>query len=440
MAYTAIEKVFGRISRDPAHRGGTRAGTLLYPEPDMVMIHDALVREAKRELDAAGIARVHDPDKVLMVSDHDVLYGSARAAERGAFNRKTAKTWQIKNFYDAGQGGHGHIFPMENGLVLPGMFYFDNDTHSTNAGAVGAFGMRVGNEISRVLGTGTTWVTVPRTVQLLLKGKLQDGVQARDIGFYMAREIKAKRLAFDLDYRVLEYGGDLDQFGFGARVALCSTATEMRAAGVFVPPSAAILAYCRAHAQRPFEPVYSDADADYEIVETIELARIEPQVVLPGNVGNSADVSESVGTSVDHAFIGSCGSGMYEDMLTAASFLKGRKVAPGVRLFIVPGSERSTKRILEDGLMKIFQDAGAMVLPAGCGPCNDAVVGPLAGGETSISTATNNNNGRFGPKDARLFLGSPATVAASAVSGKITDPRGLSHDAAFQLAAETCYV
>jgi 3-isopropylmalate/(R)-2-methylmalate dehydratase large subunit len=282
-------------------------------------------------------------------------------------------------------------------------------------------------------------VTVPRTVQLNLKGSLQEGVQARDIGFYMAREIKAKRLAFDLDYRILEYGGDLDQLGFGARVALCSTATEMRAAGVFVPPSEAILAYCRAHAQRPFEPVYSDADAQYDAVATMELARIEPQVVLPGNVGNSADIAESLGTAVDHAFIGSCGSGMYEDMLSAASFLKGRKVAEGVRLFVVPGSERSTKRMLTDGLMQIFVDAGAMVLPAGCGPCNDAVVGPLAGGETSISTSTNNNTGRFGPKDARLFLGSPATVAASALSGKISDPRGVTQDAALKAAMETAY-
>ena len=440
MGYTAIEKVLGRISRDSAHRGGAPAGTLLYPEPDMVMIHDALVREAKRELDAAGIERIYAPDKVVMVSDHDVLYGSARAAERGAFNRKAAKTWQIKNFYDAGQGGHGHIFPMENGMVLPGMFYFDNDTHSTNAGAVGAFGMRVGNEISRVLGTGTTWVTVPPTVQLTLRGCLRAGVQARDIGFFMGRELKAKRLAFDLDYRILEYSGDLDQFGLGARVALCSTATELRAAGVFVPPSQQVLDYCRAHARRPFEPVYSDADATYDARASIDLTAIEPQVALPGNVGNAVDVGEAQGTAVDHAFIGSCGSGMYEDLITAASFLKDRKVAPGVRLFIVPGSERSTKRILEDGYMKIFLDAGAIVLPAGCGPCNDAVVGPMAAGEVSISTATNNNTGRFGPTDARLFLGSPATVAASALAGRITDPRSMQPDARIMQQAEACYV
>ncbi len=439
MGYTAIEKVLGRISRDASHRGGVAAGTLLFPEPDMVMIHDGLVGEAKRELDVAGIDRLYDPDKVMMVSDHDVLYGSARAAERGAFNRKTAKTWRIKNFYDVGQGGHGHIFPMENGLVLPGMFYFDNDTHATNAGAVGAFGMRVGNEISRVLGTGTTWVNVPETVRLELRGQLPRGVQARDIGFYMAREIKAGRLKFDLDYRILEFAGDLDQFGFGARVALCSTATEMRAAGVFVPPSQQILDYCSVYAQRPFEPVYSDPDARYEVNASIDLTNLQPQVVLPGNVVNPVDVGQAVGTAIDHAFIGSCGSGMYEDLITAASFLKGKKVAPGVRLFIVPGSEKSTKRILEDGFLKIFMDAGAIVLPAGCGPCNDAVVGPLAAGEVSLSTATNNNTGRFGPTNARLYLGSPATVAASAVAGQITDPRTVRSDATIERLAETCY-
>jgi 3-isopropylmalate/(R)-2-methylmalate dehydratase large subunit len=435
MGYTAIEKVLARTSGKP----GVRAGDLVYPDPDMVMIHDGLVKEAKVELDRIGIGRVAQPQKVMMVSDHDVVYGSDRAAERGAFNRKAAAQWGVGQFYDAGRGGHGHIFPMEEGKVLPGMFYFDNDTHATNAGAVGAFGLRVGNEISRVLATGTTWVEVPRTILLELRGRLAPGVMARDIGFYLARQVKCKVLDIDLDYRVVEYGGDLDTFGFGARVALCSTPTEMRAAGVFVPPSGAVLAYCRRHAQRQFQAVYSDADADYESRHTIVLDAIAPQVSLPGNVGNAVDIGEAVGTRVDHAFIGSCGSGTYEDMLRAASILKGRRVADGVRLFIVPGSERSMRRLAEEGVMQILLKAGAMLLPPGCGPCNDAVVGPLAAGEVSISTATNNNAGRFGPTSARLFLGSPATVAASAVTGCISDPRGLDVDQALHSQSEAAY-
>jgi 3-isopropylmalate/(R)-2-methylmalate dehydratase large subunit len=436
LGYTAIEKVLGRASGI----SNVKAGDVVNPEPDMIMVHDGLVQMSKQALDGIGIDRLAAPAKVMMVSDHDVLYGSSRAAERGAFNRKTAREWGVVQFYDAGQGGHGHIFPMEQGKVLPGMFYFDNDTHATNAGAVGAFGLRVGTEISRVLATGTTWVEVPKTVLLDLRGRLSRHVYARDIGLYMAGQIKRGKIPFDLDYRVLEYTGDLEQFGLGERVALCSSPPEMRAAGVFVPPSAAILDYCGRHAQRQFAPVFSDPDAFYEARHLMDLATVAPQVALPGNLGNAIDVGEAAGTAIDHAFIGSCGSGMYEDLLCAASVLKGRRIAAGIRLFIVPGSQASLQRIVADGLMQVFLDAGAMILPPGCGPCNDAVVGPVARGETSISTAPNNNAGRFGAIEAKLFLGSPATVAASALRGEITDPRTISIDADLHERRELAYV
>jgi 3-isopropylmalate/(R)-2-methylmalate dehydratase large subunit len=389
------------------------------------MIHDGVVMGAKRELDALGITRLATPDKVMMVTDHDVIYGSARAAERGAFNRKAAAQWGVKNFFDVGRGGHGHIFPMESGLLLPGMFYFDNDRHATNAGAIGAFGFRMGSEISRVLATGTNWVMVPKTVRLTLKGQLQSGVHARDVGFHFAALLKQGALSADLDYRVLEYAGDLDQFDLASRAALCSTPTEIRAYGVFVPPSKAILAHAQGHAQRPFNPVYSDADARYDADLTLDISKLEPQVSLPGSVENAVDVSKVEGTVIDHAFIGSCGSGMWEDLVTVASILKGRRLAPNVRLFVAPGSEATNRRLASEGLLGIFIEAGAVMLPPGCGPCNDAVIGPVHSGEVSLSTATNNNAGRFGAKDAKLYLGSPATVAASAVAGKITDARKL---------------
>ena len=154
MGMTAVEKVLAAKSG----RSTVKPGDVVSPDPDFIMIHDGVVMAAKRELDALGITRLATPDKVLMVTDHDVIYGSARAAERGAFNRKAAAQWGVKNFFDVGRGGHGHIFPMESGLLLPGMFYFDNDRHATNAGAIGAFGFRMGTEISRVLATGTNWV------------------------------------------------------------------------------------------------------------------------------------------------------------------------------------------------------------------------------------------------------------------------------------------
>ena len=419
MSMTAVEKVLAAKSG----KASVRPGDVVFPDPDYIMIHDGVVMGAKRELDSLGINRLAAPGKVMMVSDHDVIYGSARAAERGAFNRQAAKQWGVKNFYDVGRGGHGHIFPMESGLLLPGMFYFDNDRHATNAGAIGAFGFRMGTEISRVLATGTNWIQVPKSVKLTLKGRLKPGVYARDIGFHLAMRIKKQIFDVDLDYKVLEYAGDLDQFSLAARAALCSSPTEIQAYGVFLPPSEAILKHARERGQRPFTPVYADADAHYEAEFTLDVSRLEPQIALPGGVQNAVNLSEAAGTVVDHAFIGSCGSGMWDDLVQVATVLKGRHVASGVRLFIAPGTEESTKRLSREGLMQVFIEAGAIMLPAGCGPCNDAVIGPLHSGEVSISTATNNPAGRFGARDAKLYLGSPATVAASAVTGKITDPR-----------------
>ncbi|HYC45560.1 MAG TPA: aconitase family protein [Burkholderiales bacterium] len=416
---TAVEKTLAAKSG----RAGVEPGEVVHPDPDFIMVHDGVVMGAKRELDALGIDRLAAPEKVVMVTDHDVIYGSARAAERGAFNRQAARQWGVRQFFDVGRGGHGHIFPMETGMLLPGMFYFDNDRHATNAGAIGAFGFRMGAEISRVLATGTNWVMVPKTVRLTIRGRLATGVHARDVGFRIATLVANGALDADLDYRVLEYAGDLDQFDLAARAALCSSPTEMRAYGVFVPPSAAVLAHAREKAQRPFTPVFADAHAHYEADLALDVSALEPQVALPGGVQHAVDVTEAAGTRIDHVFLGSCGSGMYADLETAARYLAGRRIAPHVRMFVAPGSEESTKRMAREGLLQTFIEAGAVMLPAGCGPCNDAVIGPVHSGEVSISTAANNNYGRFGAKDAQLYLGSPATVAASAIAGCIADPR-----------------
>jgi 3-isopropylmalate/(R)-2-methylmalate dehydratase large subunit len=197
----------------------------------------------------------------------------------------------------------------------------------------------------------------------------------------------------------------------------------MRAIGIFFPPSEAILAYAQARASRAFTPVFPDADAHYDARIDIDVRALEPQVALPGAPHKAADLSQVAGTRVDHAFIGSCGSGMYDDLEIAASILKGRTVAPNVRLLVVPGSEDSTRRLHREGLLDVFQQAGAFVLPAGCGPCASGRMGLLHSGEVSICTATANAPGRFGAKDADIYLASPASVAASAIAGRITDPR-----------------
>ncbi len=421
MAMTAVERIVARASG----AASVRPGDVVYPKPDMVMIHDNAVPIVKKALDGLGIDELAEPQKVVMVTDHEVIYGSSRAALYGVMNRQAARAWKVGRFFDVGRGGHGHIFPMEMGLVLPGMFYFDGDRHCTNAGAIGAVGFRMGTEIMRVMATGTNWVLMPKSLKLTLRGRLRPGVHPRDLGVHIGALAKQGVLPFDFDYRVLEYAGDLDDYSLAARVALCSTPTELGAYGVFFPPSPAILAHAHAVAQSTFEPVYSDPGAQYEAEAEIDVSRLEPQVSLPGGVQQAVDISRVAGKRIDHAFVGSCGSSMYDDIALAARYLQGRRIAEGVRLFIVPGSEETTRRLADNGLMKTLVEAGAVVLPAGCGPCNDAVVGPLHSGEVSISTATNNNHGRFGAKDAELYLGSPATVAASAIAGCIADPRSL---------------
>lgn len=416
---TGPEKIIARACGLPH----VQAGDIVFPVPDLVMVHDNVLPGVKRALDSIGIDRLAEPQKVMLVTDHEVIYGSPRAALYGVTNRQAAKAWGVGHFYDVGRGGHGHVFPMETGLVRPGMFYFDNDRHCTNAGAIGAVGFRLGLEVARVLATGTNWIQVPTSLKLTLKGRLPRGVHARDLGAHIGKLVKTGVLPFDLDYRILEFAGDLDALTLAQRVALCSTPTELGAYGVFFPPSEAVLAQARRVAQGPVEPMVSDADAVYEACAELSLDGLVPQVSLPGGVQQAVPVTEAVGQPIQHAFIGSCGSSMYDDLSGAADMLRGRRIADGVRLFVVPGSEQTTRRLAAEGLMQVFIEAGAIVLPAGCGPCNDAVVGPLHAGEVSISTATNNNHGRFGARDARLYLGSPETVAASAVAGCITDPR-----------------
>ena len=315
---------------------------------------------------------------------------------------------------------------MEMGMVQPGTFAFANDMHCSNNGAVGAVVMRTGTEIISVLATGTMWVEVPSTIQVTLTGKFKNGVYGRDLGYRLARNFTNGTFGVEWDYRVLEFAGDaLNGLNLATRVAICNTVTEIGVANVFFPPNQEIIEDAKKCSKRPFTPVFSDADATYESKISVNLSELEPQIVLPGAPDRASDISAAEGQKVDHAFIGSCGSGMYEDLLTTAQILQGKKVAPGTRLFIVPGTTASSKRMVEEGLMTIFQDAGAIVLPAGCGPCTRGNMAPLTSGEVSISTGATNIAGRMGAKDADIYLASPATVACSAIAGKITDPRNV---------------
>ena len=246
-------------------------------------------------------------------------------------------------------------------MLLPGMFYFDNDRHATNAGAIGAFGFRMGMEISRVLATGTNWVTVPKSVRLTLKGTLRDRRLWRATWVFTLRACCTRAHSISILITACSNLRAISTSSISRRAPHCAVRRPRCAlTACFFPPSEQILAFARERAQRPFTPVYADADAYYENDATLDISTLEPQVALPGGVHRAVDVSKIAGQPVDHAFIGSCGSGMYEDFLRPPPHSKNKHVAPDVRMFIAPGSEQSTKRLAAEGILNIFIEAGAI--------------------------------------------------------------------------------
>ncbi|CAN5728352.1 homoaconitase large subunit [soil metagenome] len=424
MPMTMTEKLLARASG----RASVRPGDVVSPDPELVILHDGYVETAHKILSEIGYKRITNAERVMIITDHNTIQTSPKAIEQSRANRRIAAEWKVGYFYDMGRGGHGHIYPMEAGLVKPGMFLFAYDMHCTNFGAVGAMALRCGPDVPMVLATGTMWTVVPETLRIELTGQFAPGTHARDLGFKLSADLTSGRHGVEFDHRVVEFGGDaVEAMPLAERVALCNTLTEIGVNSVIFPPLSPTGA-------APDETwVRSDPDAHFENRLILDLSTLVPQVALPGGPDRAADVTVAEGKPIDHAYLGSCGSGMYEDFALAASVLKGHKVADRVRLFVVPGTIATAKRMADEGLTQLFMDAGAIMLPAGCGPCAGGVGAPLGPGEVSISTAATNGAGRMGSKEAECYLASPITVTASAIVGYITDPRH-----ALELETATC--
>jgi 3-isopropylmalate/(R)-2-methylmalate dehydratase large subunit len=409
MAEKLLAKAVGRASVKP--------GEVITPDPEIVILHDGYVETAHKQLTQIGYKRITNPDRVVILTDHNVINTSPRAIERSRANRRIAAEWRVSAFYDVGRGGHGHIYPMETGMVRPGMFLISYDMHCTNFGAIGAFAMRAGPDIPIVLATGTIWTMVPQTLRIDLTGAFKPGVYARDLGFKLSRDLTSGALGVEYDDRVVEFGGDaVVSMPVSERVALCNTLTEIGVNNVLFPP----ISYA---GEKVAGGIVSDDDARFENRIKFDLSDLGPQVALPGGPDRAVDIAAAVGRPVDQAVIGACGSGMYEDFERAAALVRGKTIAPNVRFFVVPGTIAIAQRMMDNGLTKDFMDAGAIFLPAGCGPCAGGVGAPLGPGEVSISTAATNGSGRMGARDAECYLASPVTVTASALAGRIVDPR-----------------
>jgi len=417
MGQTLTEKILSRVVGRPVVPGET-----IYPEPDLITVHDWYVVNFDKSLQELGIKKLYDASKVLIATDHEPIALNVLSAERQRNIRKIVAKYGIEHFYDNGRGGHGHIFPMEMGYITPGMFVLAYDTHVTNFGAVGCLGIALITEITEVLGCGSVWIRVPDTIRINLTGKLKPGITIRDISQKLTTDLEADLV----DYCAVEFGGPaLKDIGVDGRMTLCNTPLEIGAKTAIVEPDETTLEWLKGRFKDPskLSLIKSDTDARYKKVIEYDLGIFEPQVAAPPRPDNVVGISTLKGIDVHHAYIGSCANGSISDMRDTALILKGRKVNDNVRLIITPATQEIAAQAAHEGLTEIFAEAGALLTAPGCGPCSGGRIGALAPGEVSINTGTRNDPGRLGTTEGFIYLASPMTVAASAITGQITDPR-----------------
>jgi homoaconitate hydratase family protein/3-isopropylmalate dehydratase small subunit len=360
--------------------------------------------------------RVDDPDRTLFTFDCNPTGSDQKYAVNQHICRQYARNNGIK-VYDINAGIGTHLL-MEEGYVWPGSTAVSTDSHANILGAVGAFGQGMGDmDIAAAWNSGRVWFKVPGSVRLTLEGAMPLGVTAKDVILNLLRIYGANTL---LGYSIELYGDAVDMMSLDERITIASMATEMGAIIILFPPTKEIIDYCRARARSPFEPVYADTDAVYELSAVIDVSTFVPMVSRPGEPHDTVGVKDMAVTRIDSAFIGSCTNGRIEDMRVTAEILRGRKVAPGVVLKIVPATDAIWKQCLDEGLMEVFKDAGALVSNAGCAGCAAGQVGQNGKGEVTVSTGNRNFPGKQG--QGSVFLASPAVVASSALAGYITTP------------------
>ncbi|MEW6229637.1 MAG: 3-isopropylmalate dehydratase large subunit [Bacillota bacterium] len=415
MGKTIAEKILSN------HCGqDVRAGDLVLADVDFVMAQDGTSPLAIKAFNEMGGGKVFDPSKVAMVIDHSAPSPNEGTSNLHKLMREFAREQGI-TLYDIGEGVCHQLLP-ERGHVLPGDLVVGADSHTCTYGAIGAFSTGVGStDLAAALMTGKMWLKVPESIRIVCKGRLPDGTFSKDLALYLAGKLTADGAT----YMSCEFGGDaVERLSVDARFTLCNMAVEMGAKAGIIEPGGEVLAWVRERATRRFRPVFAD-DGTYANVLEHDVSRLAPQVARPHQVDNVCDVGEVSHVEIHQAFIGTCTNGRLEDLRVAASFVEGRKVHPDVRLIVAPASRRILFDAMREGVLQTLVQAGAAVVVPGCGPCVGTHNGVPADGEVVISTANRNFKGRMGNSSAQVYLASPATVAASAIFGRITDPRKL---------------
>lgn len=414
MGQTFSEKVLGA-------KAGKRvkAGEIVTVSPDYILSHDnsaAIIREFRK----LGVGKVACAQRIVIVLDHIVPASAEKYAQNHKEIREFVQEQDIAHFFDVHHGICHQVFT-ENGFALPGKLILGADSHTTSYGAVGAFSAGIGrSEAASVWATDEIWLRVPETIRIEMKGKLSPMVSAKDVILKIIGDHGADRA----NYKAVEFAGpSAGDFSLSSRLVMANMAAEMGAKNGYFAPDERTLSWLENRVRSGFDPVVSDPDADYEDILSLDISTIAPQVACPHTVDNVRPVTDVEGTPFHQAIIGTCTNGRVEDLKEAAKILKGNKVHPGIRALVIPASRMEYLQALQQGFLEVFVDAGCLVLNPGCGPCLGAHQGILAPGETAVSTANRNFRGRMGSRDSAIYLASPATVAASALEGKIADPR-----------------
>jgi len=414
---TITEKILAKH----AGKKTVKPGELIEAKLDVVMCHDVTTPPAIAMLKKKGIKKVFDPNKVVVTPDHFVPNKDIKSAELANRLRKWAKQCNINNYYEVGRHGVCHALLPEQGHILPGELIIGADSHTCTYGAFGAFSTGVGStDLAAALATGKLWFKVPETIKFVVNGKLPKGVYSKDIILHIISDIGVDGAL----YKAMEFtGSTIKNLSVEARMTITNMAIEAGAKSGVMQADKKVVDYIRKKTKKKFKIIKSDKNAKYSQIKKYDVSKLEPMVAVPNLPSNGKPVSKLKNIKIDQAYLGSCTNGRIEDLRIAASIMKGKKIAKDTRMIVVPATTEIWKQANKEGLLDIFMEFGATVSTPTCGACLGGHMGILAEGEKCISSTNRNFTGRMGHPKSFVYLASPATVVASAIEGKIADPR-----------------
>ncbi len=419
MGKTLAEKLLQSHTQDKIEG----PGQIVKCSVEVVFANDITAPLAIKSFYQMGADKVFDNKKVVLVCDHFTPNKDIDSAEQVKVVREFAKKMNILHYYEGGNSGIEHALLPELGIVGPNQVVVGADSHTCTYGALGAFATGLGStDIAAAMVLGEVWFKVPSTIKVVLKGKLPDFVGGKDIILYLIGKIGVDGAL----YKALEFGGPLlNSLDMEARLTISNMAIEAGGKTGLFPVDEITIKYCEESGFGKVKPLVPDSDASYEEVIEIDTTHLSPQVACPHLPENAKPVEEVEGIEVDQVVIGSCTNGRISDLRAAAKIIKGHKVHKDVRLLIFPATPKVYLKALEEGLIKIFLEAGAVICPPTCGPCLGGHLGILASGERCVATTNRNFKGRMGSLDSEIYLTSPEVAAATAIKGKITHPKNV---------------